>query len=181
MPPTHRHNIRRQLQTRRDHMRHQSESYGEPYEESLRRLVLALKNAGFSNHPIITQLRNQHEYPSMSSENRWDNLLQNLGHFRACHRSGNKWGTVLCDQDLILLALYRVVYPKAQQAEINAYLYRSNFGNPGWRFYSKSQITKAEHQIGLSRKAGSTTAYQALLPINILKETTCGTCHNHLE
>jgi hypothetical protein len=65
MPPTRRHLIRPQLQMRRDLVRHQSECYGEPYyEESMRRLVLAFKNAGHSDHPIISELRNQQHYPS---------------------------------------------------------------------------------------------------------------------
>ena len=169
MPPTCRDLIRPQLQTRRDLVHHQSECYGEPYEESIRRLVLAFKNAGHSDHPIISELRNQHHYPSKATENRWNSLVQNIGHYRACRRTGNKWGKVFRGNDLVLLAMYRLVYPKAQQSELNAFLYRCNFGNLGWRFYSPSQITTAEHQIGLSRKAGSSTAYQALLPINILK------------
>ena len=37
------------------------------------------------------------------------------------------------------------------------------------RLYSPSQISEAETWIGLTRKKGSTTAYQALLPINKLK------------
>ncbi len=51
-------------------------------------------------------------------------------------------------------------------AEVNAFLYQANYGNIHFRFYSPSQITKAEIRIGLYRKKGSTTAYQALLPIN---------------
>ena len=44
-----------------------------------------------------------------------------------------------------------------------------NYGNPNLRFYSPSQITRAEKELGLSRKVGSTTAYRAFLPINIQK------------
>jgi hypothetical protein len=35
-----------------------------------------------------------------------------------------------------------------------------------FHFYSPSQINRAGERIGLTRKKGSTTAYQALLPIN---------------
>jgi hypothetical protein len=65
--------------------------------------------------------------------------------------------------------LYRIVFPKAMAAEINAFLYRANYGSIDFRFYSASQISETEKRIGLTRKRGSTTAYQALLPINIQK------------
>ena len=76
---------------------------------------------------------------------------------------------MLRDHDLILLALYRIAFPKATAAEINAFLYRANFGNVMFRFYSPSQISEAEKRIGLSRKKGSIIAFQALLPVNRLK------------
>ena len=74
----------------------------------------------------------------------------------------------LCSgHDLLLLALYRITFPKATAAEINAFLYRANYGSLTFRFYSPSQISETEKWIGLTRKKGSTTAaYQALLPFN---------------
>ena len=73
----------------------------------------------------------------------------------------------LCSgHDLLLLALYRITFPKATAAEINAFLYRANYGSMTFRFYSPSQISETEKWIGLTRKKGSTTAYQALLPVN---------------
>jgi hypothetical protein len=36
-----------------------------------------------------------------------------------CRRTGNDRATVLRDQDLLLLALYRITFPKATAAEIN--------------------------------------------------------------
>ena len=80
--------------------------------------------------------------------------------------TGNRRAVVLRDHDLILLSLYRVAFPKASAAEINAFLYRANFGSLTFRFYSPSQISLAEKRLGLTRKVGSTTAYQALLPRN---------------
>jgi transposase len=51
---------------------------------------------------------------------------------------------------------------------VNAYLFYT--APPGQRrLYSPSQITRAEAKMGLSRKAGSTTAMQAKLPRNIMK------------
>ena len=53
-------------------------------------------------------------------------------------------------------------YPKATAAEVNAYLYMTT-----GRFYSHSQINRAEDRLGLSTTRSSTTAYQALHPRNI--------------
>ena len=61
------------------------------------------------------------------------------------------------------------MYPKATAAEINAFLWNSTLPGAQYRFYSDSQISKAEDFLGLSRKKGSTTAYQASLPINQAK------------
>ena len=75
--------------------------------------------------------------------------------------------TVLWDHNIVLLALYRLAYPKATEvAEINAFIFLVNFGDPMFRFYDPSQISKAEKRIRLIRKVGSTTAYQAILPVN---------------
>ena len=62
-----------------------------------------------------------------------------------------------------------MAYPKATAAQINAFLYQINYGSAFFRFYTPSQITEAEKRIGLTRKAASTTAYQAYLPINLQK------------
>jgi len=72
-------------------------------------------------------------------------------------------------RNLVLLALYRVLFPKARAAEVNAALYRFNYGNPFFSFFSKSQISEAEARLGLTLKRGSTTAYQAFFPVNLRK------------
>ena len=138
------------------------------YDQHFRGFVLAVRQAGITREQLqlFTQFRAQHEYPSLRSERRWEELLATLGHYRQCRRTGNERATVLRDHDCILLALYRMAFPKAMAAEINAFLYRANFGNLDFRFYHPSQITKCEKRIGLTRKRGSTTAFQALLPVN---------------
>ena len=109
--------------------------------------------------------------PSRHSISRWKATEERLGHYCACCQSGKRalrgTGCRLGGMDLVLLALYRVVYPKATAAEINAFLYNANYGNVHFRFYTSSQITFAEKLIGLSRKKGSTVAYQAFLPRNL--------------
>ena len=73
-----------------------------------------------------------------------------------------------------MLALHRHCYPQATAAEVNACLFACGH-QPGeeCRFYSESQITDAEHFLGLSRKRGSTAAHQASLPINLAKRQSC--------
>lgn len=136
------------------------------YAQELRALVMEIRALGESYHPLIMSMRQRHLYPALCTEVRWQELLNNLGHYRQCRRTGNNRATVLRDHDQILLALYRVAYPKATSAEINAFLYRANFGSLTFRFYAPSQISQCEKRIGLTRKAGSTTAYQALLARN---------------
>ncbi|KAL7502124.1 hypothetical protein ACHAXN_000189, partial [Cyclotella atomus] len=104
----------------------------------------------------------------MQTIRRYVALENRLGHFRPCRRTGNKPATALRDHNIVFLILYRIAYPKCSAAQINAYLYRVNYGDVLFRFYTKSQISKAERCIGLTRKRGSTTAYQAFLPINQL-------------
>ena len=162
--------IRPPLQTRRGDAPHPSAGgRGTGYDQAMRELVLEIRNAGLSNSPLYQNLRQQYVFPSLRSEYRYSALNATRGHVRACRRTGNNRATVLRGYDLFLLALYRTVFPKATAAEINAFLYRANYGSVNFRFYSSSQITKAEQRIHLTRKKGSTTAYQALLPINIQK------------
>ena len=127
---------------------------------------MAHRNAGESQNPTFEQLRVLNVYPSKQSEYRWQNLLDTHGHTKPCRRSSNNRATVFRNHDLFLLALYRIAFPKTTAAEINAFLYRANYGSITFRFYSNSQVSEAEQRIGLTRKRGSTTAYQALLPVN---------------
>jgi hypothetical protein len=123
---------------------------------------------GQGDAPNITALREQKLYPQKRTENRWKLKLEQTGNLRACIPQGNKRASVLEGHSAVMLALYRVMYPKATAAEVNAYLFYT--APPGQRrLYSPSQITRAEAKMGLSRKAGSTTAMQAKLPRNIMK------------
>ena len=124
---------------------------------------------GNLQHPVIQELREQNAFPSVRTIERWVLQLPQLGHLRAYRRNGNATASVLRGHDLILLALYRVMHPKAKHAEINAFLFRANFGDPEFRFYSHLQLSRAEKTLNLTCKKGSTTTYQAFLPINIMK------------
>ena len=160
------------LQTRRNETPHPSIGCGEPYSPDIRDLVMRIHDLGDPGEVIkdlIDTLQTARVYPSNSTISRLVSLRNNLGHYRACRRTGNRFAERLRGSDLIFLSLFRVVYPKASAAEVNAFLYRVNFGNATFQFYSHSQITRSEQMIGLSKKCGSTTAYQAYLPVNIQK------------
>jgi len=162
--------VRPQLQTRVASILHPSnEGRGTGWSQEMRSFCLAVRQAGASRDPLFVQLRANRLYPSVQSEERWHNMLTILGHCLPCRRTGNKRATVLRDHDQILIALYRIPFPKATSAEVNAFLYRANYGDVNFRFYTPSQITECEKRIGLTRKRGSTTAYQAYLPRNIRK------------
>ena len=169
MPPP-RTPLRPGLQTRVAEVPHPSEGHGNSYSQDMRMLVSAIQRLGPLPDEVeefIATLRLNRVYPSIASQERWNTLEQTLQHLRPCRHTGNSFATRLRDTDLVHLALYRVAYPKATHAEVNAYLYRVNFGDHTFRFYSHSQISEAKARIGLSRKKGSTTAYQAFYPENL--------------
>ena len=129
-------------------------------------MAKALHDVGDSNNPIFQNLRDLGQFPSGHSVGRYVALEREHGHCRPCSRTGNKRASEFHDHNLLLLALYLITFLKCNAAEMNAFLYKANYGSLDFCFYSPSQITEAEQRIGMTRKARSTTAYQALLPIN---------------
>ncbi len=83
----------------------------------------------------------------------------NQGVVRAFIQTGNKPMEVLHGEDRYLLAVYRMIYPKASADEVIAFIF-NNSSNP--RTYSRSQISECEIDLGLSRKIGAVTAHQAM-------------------
>ena len=161
------------LQTRVEEELHPSLGTGNPYSQDMRALGMFMSQQELQNDPnvanLVDLLRTNHMYPSAITQWRYEQLEQNHGHVLPCRRTGNRHPEKMPGQDLIYLALYRVAYPKCSIAEMNSFLYRANLGNPTFSFYLQSQISLAEKSIGLTRKKGSTTAYQALLPRNVLR------------
>ena len=143
---------------------------GEAYSVEFRDCCTQLSQTGILNVPEINHLRNAGRWPSQRSVRRWARRLLIFGNLRRFKRTGNNRATVLCGRFQFFLAFYRAIYPTASQAEINAFLFTEiQAGDPLARFFSPSQITECENRLGFSRKRGSTTARQALLPINIIK------------
>ena len=163
------------LQTRVEEVTHPSLCTGNPYSQDIHSLVMLvvedyMNNAEDGNvRNMIAIMRGNHVYPSSRTTQRWERLQEEVGHLRPCRRTGNSFRERMVGADLIYLALFSVFYPKCTIAEVNTFLYRANLGNPTFAFYKQSQICFGEKLIGLSRKRASTTAYQALYPVNLQK------------
>ena len=80
------------LQQRVDPVPHLSVPAGRRliYYEAMRALSMVVRAAGASNDPLIVNLRALHVFPSVSSERRWAELLQRLGHYQKCQPTGNR-------------------------------------------------------------------------------------------
>lgn len=88
------------------------------------------------------------------------------GSLVACEMTGNQDPYALFGENCFLLAAYRLAYPKAMADEIIAFIYNHS-SLP--RQYSRSQSSDCERDLGLPRKVGSTTAYQAMTPSALLR------------
>ena len=171
MPPTKNPRLRNAHQTARDgELRpHPSRGGSRGYDMATRAMALSVKVNGEEDNQVFQSLRAQHLHPSKRTTNRWQQRLTNQGHFLPYEMNGNNPASALQGNKLLMLVLFRMCYPKATAAEVNAFLFSCTLPGDPLRFYSDSQITEAENFLGLSRKKASTTAYQASLPINLVK------------
>jgi len=171
MAPTKNPKVRPAEMTAVPPMHHPSIGGGYAYSHEFREFSLLVRAEGRENDPIFTQLRDQHKFPSEQTIDRWEARLETFGHIRRFERQGNNPATVLRGMDNYMLALWRSIWPKATIAEVNALLFKSQVerGEEYPRFFDPSQICRAEDRLGLGRKRGSTTAYQAMLPRNLMK------------
>ena len=118
------------LQTRRTETPHPSGcGRGDGYPTVMRDMALVIFARGDFHNPIFEHLRNNKQFPSLRSTFRCKQQHDSLGHVNACRRTGNKRSSIFHDHDLLFLALYRIAYPKTTAAEINAFLYKVNFGS----------------------------------------------------
>ena len=142
---------------------HPSEKRGYAYSQDIRELAIENRQNGNDNDAGIVQLRGAKKYPSTRTVNRWMTRNNMFGHVRPFRRTGNNRAKrEVRNRDLFLLALYRAALPKSTSAEVNAFLFEMRRGLvANNRFYSSSQITRAEQSLNLTRKRSSTSAYQA--------------------
>lgn len=169
MPATKDPKQRTAPETARPERPHPSLGGARGYDVPQREFALAIRANGDDNNPAITQLRQNRLHPSVRSCQRWVQPNNLLGHILPFEMNGNNPAHVLRGHKLLMLVMYRICFPKANAAEINAFLFGTTLPGQEYRFFSESEISKAEAWLGLSRKRASTTAYQASLPINIAK------------
>lgn len=98
--------------------------------------------------------------PSLSSLGRWKKRLIPY------KSTGNKLHRKLTGQYAYALVLFRSTYPLCTADELRTFLLQA-VAPPV--LFSRSEITYAEQQLNFSRKRGSTTANQALLPVNVIR------------
>jgi hypothetical protein len=81
--------------------------------------------------------------------------------------TGNRGTVKIAGQDLFNLMMYRMIYPTVTADEMRCFLITSNTVNPV--VFSRKDIYVSENILDLTRKRGSSTAFQALTPFNILR------------
>jgi transposase len=84
--------------------------------------------------------------------------------------TGNKRTKKLSGYYLLLLVIYRMAYPKCDSDQMRNFLLVEGANHYGTAIlFSRQDISKAEILLGYTRKRGSTTALQALLPQNVAR------------
>ena len=133
-----------------------------PYHTDARTMAFQMEE---ENHPMVNPQPNHSVYPSERSLRRWREQDRTLGHYRPHERNGGREASVFVGEDIILLATFRCKYPHANCYELIAFIWNTwgRYQDPP-RFYDPSQITRAEQNIGLSRKRAAKTARQANTP-----------------
>ena len=117
------------------------------------------------NSPRVVRLQVRREFPSMRTVRRWLNKFNTKGTIHPMRATGNSHANwEVNGVDLVNLALFRLVCPKAYINEVRAYVHNRNRQNPP---YSHSQIARAEDRLGMLRKKGSTTSNKAHSDANL--------------
>jgi len=154
---------------RRGPASHPSNGGTKGYSMDTRELAMSVRHADHEHTPTIQLQREEKTFPSRWTTSRWARKLAQHGHVQPFQMNGNKRSSVLTGRMRFLLVFYRILFPKCTAAELNTYLYNNTPPEQEQRFYSGSQISRAEDDSGLTRMRGATTARQANLPQNIAK------------
>ena len=143
---------------------------GRPYPKEMREMVIEeWRNGGIEalETPRYNALRDRHKFPHMLTCRRWIQLYQDSGNVLPKRHTGNRHSErEVQGVDLVNLAIFRLVRPKAYIDEVRAYL---NNRNPNVRPYSRSQIVRAEQRLGLWMKVASSTSNEAYRPVNLAR------------
>ena len=131
-------------------------------------IISLLMNGEDLNAVWIELLRHQRKFPCLRTCRWWIRQYQGEGHSRCRRPTGNHFSKrEVHSQDLINLAVYRTVRPKAYINKVRAYVHNHNPANLP---YSRLQIGRAELRLGLHRKAASTTSDCTYLQVNLQKQ-----------
>jgi hypothetical protein len=110
------------------------------------RVLATHPNAETARDQVMVQ---QHVLPAERTVRNWLQRSRELGHIIQFRRSGGQRTSALVGTPVILIALYRAVYPQATAAEINTFLFNSHGRHlevP--RFYAPSQIHGRNRTLG---------------------------------
>lgn len=143
---------------------------GRAYPKEMREQVLEYYLHGGMDAletPTLNNLRHQNKFPHINTCKRWIAIYNSEGHVLPKRHTGNHHAErEVHAVDLVNLALFRLVHPKAYIDEVRAYIHNRN---PINRPYSRSQICRAEVKLGLWMKVASTTSSEAYRPVNLFK------------
>lgn len=106
---------------------HPSLGNGHAYGQDMRQLTMFLRGNGQLRLHPVQAARTARLFPSFRTTRRWMTRHNRDGHYRRYVRQGNIRATILRGRQSFHLAFYRMLYPKATAAEINAYLYGSHW------------------------------------------------------
>jgi len=150
-----------------DEKKHPSQG-GNPYSQDMRDMVITRYQLGLPLvSPDLDELRQEYQYPSLWLCWRYIRKFIQEGHARPKHETGNHMAErQVLGQHLVRLALYRVVHPEGTITEARAFL--SNM-DPTIAPFNPKEICRAEHLLGLRKKAASTTCVRAYWAINLHK------------
>ena len=134
----------------------------------------------------VQHTRNQHPHPKCRGSKGYDMHWRvseiaraAVGHVTTCcdrsifnwknrlepyHQSGNTPSNNIVGMNQMLLVFYLIAYPDALLDEIAAFI--ANASHDG-KVYSRGEIGQRLHELKITRKRGSTEAYQAFTPWNM--------------
>jgi len=98
---------------------------------------------------------------SQASLYRW------MGRINPFKSTGNNIQLRINGENQYLHIMYRIIFPYATADEVRTYLFNNAHINP--QLFSRDDIYKTDARLKITSKAGSTTAYQALLPQNVVR------------
>lgn len=79
-------------------------------------------------------------------------------------KTGNKGSTSMEGGHLMLLAIFKRIYPQATNNQCAVFIALHSADS---RVFTKSEISTGLRKLNMTRKKGSTTAYQAFTPRNV--------------